>query len=151
MTRIGQERLQRATVSLAIIAMYKGVMLCNRSLKHAAISLSSCEAEFSAASACAGGLLCLADLFKELHYNVSVPLGMDSGATEKWRGLSIIEIRCLAKQQWMRERRLSVGHVGTKSFTADPFTQFLKGPRTQSVTVQETWVTFRWRHERLRA
>ena len=31
--------------------------MCNRSLKQTAISLSSCEAEFNAASACAGKLL----------------------------------------------------------------------------------------------
>ena len=31
--------------------------MCNRSLKQTAISLSSCEAEFYAASACAGELL----------------------------------------------------------------------------------------------
>ena len=46
----------------------QGVTMCNRSLKQAAISLSSCEAEFRAASACAGELLRLAELFKELHH-----------------------------------------------------------------------------------
>ena len=56
----------------------QNVTLCNRSLKQTAISLSSCEAEFYAASACAGELLGLAELFKELHYNVSVRLEMDS-------------------------------------------------------------------------
>ena len=34
----------------------QGVMLSNRSLKQTAISLSSCEAEFYVASACAGEL-----------------------------------------------------------------------------------------------
>ena len=38
------------------------------------IRLSSCEAEVYAASACAGELLGLAELFKELHYKVSVRL-----------------------------------------------------------------------------
>ena len=52
--------------------------MCNRSLKQTAISLSSCEAEFYAASAFAGELLGLAELFKELHYKVSVRLDMDS-------------------------------------------------------------------------
>ena len=56
----------------------QNVTMCNRSLKRTAISLSSCEAEFYAASACAGELLGLAELFKELHYNVSVRLEMDS-------------------------------------------------------------------------
>ena len=32
----------------------QNVLMCNRSLKQTAISLSSCEAEFYAASACAG-------------------------------------------------------------------------------------------------
>ena len=35
----------------------QNVTMCNRSLKQTAISLSSCEAEFYAASACAGELL----------------------------------------------------------------------------------------------
>ena len=52
----------------------QGVTMCNRTLKQTAISLSSCEAEFHAASAFAGELLGLAELFKELHYNVSVRL-----------------------------------------------------------------------------
>ena len=43
----------------------QNVTKCNRSLKQTAISLS-CEAEFYAASACAGELLGLAELFKEL-------------------------------------------------------------------------------------
>ena len=56
----------------------QNVTMCNPSLKKTAISLSKCEAEFYAASACAGELLGLAELFKELHYNVSVRLEMDS-------------------------------------------------------------------------
>ena len=40
----------------------QNVTMCNRSLKQTAISLSSCEAEFYAASACAGELLGLAEL-----------------------------------------------------------------------------------------
>ena len=58
----------------------QGVTMCNRSLKQTAISLSACEAEVHAARACAGELLGLAELFKELHYNynVSVRLEMDS-------------------------------------------------------------------------
>ena len=56
----------------------QNVTMCNRSLKQTAISLSSCEAEFYEASACAGELLGLAELFKEHHYKVSVRLEMDS-------------------------------------------------------------------------
>ena len=55
----------------------QNVTMCNRSLKQTAISLSSCEAEFCAASACAEELLGLAELFKELHCNVSSRLEMD--------------------------------------------------------------------------
>ena len=90
----------------------QGVTMCNRSLKQTAISLSSCEAEFHAASACAGELLGLAELFKELNYNVSVRLEMDSHSARhilQRRGpLKHIEIRCLARQQWIREKT-SVG------------------------------------------
>ena len=56
----------------------QNVTMCNRSLKQTAISLSSCEAEFYEASACAGDFLGLAELFKELHHNFSVRLEMDS-------------------------------------------------------------------------
>ena len=82
--------------------------MCNRSLKQTAISLSSCEAEFYAASACVRELLGLAELFKELHYKVSVRLEMDSDSARhilqrrRPGGLKHIEIRCLAIQQWVR-------------------------------------------------
>ena len=115
------------------------VTMCNRSLKQTAISLSSCEAEFYAASACAGELLGLAELFKELQYNVSVRLEMDSDSARhilqrrRPGGLKHIEIRCLAIQQWIREKRLSVSRVDTKNNTADLFTKHLDGLRTQSL------------------
>ena len=56
----------------------QGVTMCNRSLKQRAVGLSSCEAEFYAASACTGELLGLAEFFKEHHYDVAVRLEMDS-------------------------------------------------------------------------
>ena len=124
--------------------------MCNRSLKQTAISLSSCEAEFHAASACAGELLGLAELFKELHCNVSVRLEMDSDASihilqrRGPGGLKHIEIRCLAIQQWIREKRLSVSRVDTKT-TADLLTEHLDGLRTTSLAKKlglrsESWM-----------
>ena len=110
-TQIGPAIRQQTRVLRNIIAT-----ICNRSLKQTAISLSSSEAEFYAASACAGELLGLAELFKELHYKVSVRLEMDS------RRLSI--------QQWIREKRLSVSRVDTKNNTADLFMKHLDGLRT---------------------
>ena len=100
--------------------------MCNRRLTQTAISLSSCEAEFYAASVCAGELLGLAELFKELQNNASVRLEMDSDSAAKRT-----EIRCLAIR--IIERRLSVGHVNTKDKTADLFTKHLDGPRTRSL------------------
>ena len=113
----------------------------NRSLKQTAISLRSCEAEFYAASACAGELelLCLAEFFKEVHNKVSVRLEMDSDSAHQVLqrkepgGLKHTEIRCLAVQQWLREKRLSVGRVNTKDNTADLFTKHLYGTRTRSL------------------
>ena len=125
--------------------------MCNRSLKQTAISLSSCEAKFNATSACAGEHLGLAELFKELHHNVSVRLDSDSARHILQRrepgGLKHIEIRCLAIQQWTREKRLSVERVDTKDNTADLLTKHLDGPR------QETWTSNPGRYEwwRLRA
>ena len=114
--------------------------MCNRSLKQTAISLSSCEAEFYAASACAGELLGLAELFKELQYNVTVRLEMDSDSARhilQRRGPGELkhyrDTICLATQQWIREKRLAVGRVDTKNNTADLFTKHPDGPRTQSL------------------
>ena len=56
----------------------QNVTMCNRSPKQTAISLTSREAEFYAASACAGQPLGIADFFKEQHYNFPVRLEMDS-------------------------------------------------------------------------
>ena len=113
--------------------------MCNWSLKQTAISLSSCEAEFYAASACAGELLGLAELFQELHYNGSVRLEMDSDSARHILqrrgpgGLKHIEIQYLAIQQWIREKRLTVSRLDTKNNTADLLTKHLDGLRTQSL------------------
>ena len=115
------------------------VTMCNRSLEQTATSLSSCEAELYAASACAGELLGLAELVKELHCDVAVRLEMDSGSArhilqrKEPGGLKHIEIRCLATQQWVRDKRLSVSRVDTKNSTADLLTKHLDGLRTQSL------------------
>ena len=107
-TQIGPAIRQHARVLWDIVTM------CNRSLKQSAIRLSSCEAEFCAASACAGELLGFAELSKELHYNVSVRLEMDSDSARhilqrrRPGGLLHVEIRCLAIRQWIREK-VSVG------------------------------------------
>ena len=117
----------------------QNVTMCNRSLKQTAISLSSCEAEFYAASACAGELLGLAELFKELHYDVAVRLEMDPDSARHIMqrrgpgGLKHIEIRCLAIQQWIREKRLSVSRVDTKNNTTDLFTKHFDGLRTRAL------------------
>ena len=127
----------------------QGVTMCNRSLKQTAINLSSCEAEFYAGSACAGEFLGHAQLFKELHYNVSVRLEMDSDSTrhipQRWGpgGLRHVEIRCLAIQQWIREKRRSVLRVDTKDNTADLFTKHLDGV----VARKEIWASNPGRHE----
>ena len=109
-------------------------MICNRSLKQTVISLSSCEATFYAASACAAELLGLAELFKELHYTVSVKLETDSDSARHvlqrrgLGGLKHIGIRCLAIQQRIRDKRFMVGRVDTKNNTADIFRKYLEGP-----------------------
>ena len=113
---------------------------CATEALQTAISLSSCEAEFYAASACAGELLGLAELFKKLHCKVSVRLEMDSDSARHHlqrrgpEGLMHIEIRCFALQQWIIEKRLSVGRVDTNDNTADLFTKFLDGPRMRSLS-----------------
>ena len=44
-----------------------------------------------------------------------------------------IEIRCFPIHQWIQEKRLSVSRVDTKNVTADLFTKYLDGLRTQSL------------------
>ena len=77
-TQIGPAIQQRAKSVTVYRCNGQGVTIRNRSLRQTAISLSSCEAEFYAASACAGELLGLAELFKEPHYKVSVRLKIES-------------------------------------------------------------------------
>ena len=109
----------------------------NRSLKQTAISLSSCEAEFCASSAGAGELYGLAELFEEYRHTVSVRVEINSNSTrqklKRPGGPEHVESRCVAVQQWTREKRLSAGRVDTKSNTADLFTKCLEGPRTLSL------------------
>ena len=113
--------------------------MCNRSLKQIAISFSSCEAEFYAASACAEELLGFAELFKELHCKVSVRLEMDSDSARHILqrrgpgGLKHIGIRCLSIQQWIRDKRPSVSRADMKNNTADLFTKHLDGLRTRAL------------------
>ena len=74
----------------------------------------------------------LAELFKELHYKISVPFEMvsDCACQVLQRrgpgGLEHIEIRCSAI--------LAVGRVDTKNNTADLFTNIVEGPRSQSLS-----------------
>ena len=81
----------------------------------------------------------LAELFQELHYNVSLRLEMDPNSARHIQqrkgpgGHNHIEMRCLAIQQWTREKRPSVNRVDTKNNTAYLFTKHLDGLRTQSL------------------
>ena len=77
----------------------QNVTKCNRSLKLTVISLSSCEAEFHAASACAGELLGLAEIFKELHSRWIQTRQDTFYSAGDQADLKHIEIRCLAIRQ----------------------------------------------------
>ena len=74
----------------------------------------------------------LAELFKEVHDKVAVRLEMDSDSARRVlqtrgpAGLKHIEIRFLAMQQWIGERRPSVVLVDAKSNTVDIFTIFYR-------------------------
>ena len=111
----------------------------NRSLKQTVISLSSCEAEIYAVSTCAGEFLGLTELFKELHYNVSLRLRwiqirhVTFSREEDQEDSSTLNYdACLYNTG--SKKRLSVGRVNMKDNTADIFTKFLGGPRTQSLS-----------------
>ena len=111
------------------VTMYRGQ-------KQTSISLSSCEPEFYAASACAGELLGLAELFKERCSSSR----MDSDSARhilQRRGPGRTHARwkaMLGFPQWIRQKSLSVGRVDTKDNTADLFTTHLDGPRTRSLS-----------------
>ena len=86
-------------------------------------------------------MLGLAELVKELHYEVSVRLEFVqilhvtfSRERDQGEDSSTSKFRCLAMQQWIREKRLSVGRVDANNSTVDIFTNFLDGPRTQSLS-----------------
>ena len=63
----------------------QNVTTCNRSLKQTAISQSSNEAEFYAASACAEELLGLAELFKELHHSAGDRADSNTSKYDAWQ------------------------------------------------------------------
>ena len=91
----------------------------NRCLRQTAISLSSREAEFYAASACSGELLGTRRTLQGTSLQrFSSSRDSDSARHILQRrgqgGLKHTEIRCLAIQQWVREKRLSVSRVDTK-------------------------------------
>ena len=71
-------------------------------------------------------------VLRSQYCNVSLRLEMDSDSARHILqrrgpgGLMHIEIRCLAVQQWFREKRLSVARVNTKDSTADLFTKHLE-------------------------
>ena len=63
----------------------QNVTMCNRSLKQKAISLSSCEAEFHAASACAGELLGFAKQLKNFMTMFQLYCNKAGGDASFWR------------------------------------------------------------------
>ena len=122
----------------------RGVMLCKLMLKQTVISLSSCEAEFYAAGACAGELLGLAELFKELHYNVSVRLEMDSARHILQRrgpgGVKHNEIRCLVFTT-MDQKETNIGW--TRGYERHPRRSLQETSEwtENAVALMETWAT----------
>ena len=114
----------------------QGVTMCNRSLKQTAISLSSCEAEFYAASANFWDSQSSSRNCTTTFQFVSrwIQIRHDTfHSAEDQADSSTSKLRCLAIQQWIREKRLSVQRVDTKDNTADLFTKPMDGPRTQSL------------------
>ena len=105
----------------------QGVTMCNRSLKLTAISHSSCAAEFYAASACARELLGLAELFKELHFDVAVRLEMDSDSARHilkrrtgWTQNSLKNFTATFQgvSKWIRTRHVPVSREGDEGTQA---------------------------------
>ena len=90
------------------------IAMCNRSMKQTAISLSSCEAEFYAASACAE--------------NQADP------SISNYDG-------------WIREKRLSVGRVDTKSNKYCRSLHETSGWTENAVARKETWTSNPGRYE----
>ena len=133
-----------------------GATMCTRSLTQTAVSVTCCEAEFHAASACARELLGLAELFKKLHYQVSVRLEMDSDSARhilQRRGpgrLKHIDIRCMAFAT-VDQRKTPVGWTREyeKQYSRPLHEVF--GWTTNAVALEESWTTRSWRHGRLRA
>ena len=115
----------------------QGVTMCNRSLKRTAISLSSCEAEFYAASACAGELLGLAELFQELHYKVSVRPEIDTKRTQAHRN-------SLFGWTAMDQRKSSIGWMRRYDRRYSGFLHEVFGWTKNAVALKEAWTTGHW-------
>ena len=112
-----------------------GSLLLSKALKQKVKSLSSCEAEFYAASACAIELLGLKEFLQELGFRVVASLYMDSDSARsilKRRGpggLKHIELRVLAIQDWVKDERIQIRRASSEENVADLFTKFLDGDR----------------------
>ena len=123
-TQIGPESATRQSVT-GYHCNVQGVTKCNRSLKQTAISFSSCEAELG-----------LAELFQELHYNVTVRLEMDSDSAPR-----ILQGRGQAPTGWTRGNE--------NEFSGSVHEVY--GWTTNAVALNEVWTSCHWRHGRLRA
>ena len=114
--------------------------MCNRSLRQTAISFSSAETEYCAASACAGELLGLAELFKELHtfqfVSRWIKIRHDTFYSTEDQADAIISKYDACQYNSGYEKNVCRWIEWTRKTinTADLFTKHLDGPRTQSLT-----------------
>ena len=99
----------------------QGVIWCTRSLKQTAISLSSCEAEFYTASACA---------FWVLHHFSKTNFAAKFYFVLRWTQILHVmysreegQDSDTSRQQCIREKRLSIERVNMKSSKADLYTK----------------------------
>ena len=110
-TQIGPHIRQRTKVLRSITAMYKS--------NDVQQGPNMTQAEFYEASACAGELRGLAELFKELHFTTFqfvsrwIQIRQDTfNSAEDPANSSISKIRCLATQQWTRGKTSIGGASG---------------------------------------
>jgi hypothetical protein len=104
-------------------------------------ALSSCESELYALGSIAPELLRVKGILQECFGETVTPTAFSdssSALTVSSRvgmgQLKHVELRLLTIQDWVAEKRLALGKIGTLENTADVGTKFLAGPRTRELS-----------------
>lgn len=130
----------RKSVSRGICYLNNGSPFHSWSRKQSSRASSSCESELYALGPLAPELLWVAGFLRECFDEKVSPTAFrdsSSALTVSSRigmgALKHVALRLLCIQDWVAERRLELGKIGTLENTADIGTKFLSGQRTREL------------------